>query len=109
MRGEQLSICGLTQYSAQQQLFHAHEIVNPTSGQHTKTLILGFVKAIHVRTDVLNERGVVDFAKFKPISRLGDISYARVGDAFRIPRPAWKLEGEKIQEFLKGLEESESA
>ena len=67
------------------------------------------MKAIHVRTDVLNERGVVDFAKFKPVSRLGDISYARVGDAFRIPRPAWKLEGEKIQEFLKGLEESESA
>ncbi|TFK92174.1 hypothetical protein K466DRAFT_513988 [Polyporus arcularius HHB13444] len=96
-------------FSMECELFHAHDIVNPNSGKHTTTLILGLVKAIHVRADVLNERGVVDFAKFKPVSRLGDISYARVGDAFRIPRPSWKIEGEKIGEFLKGIEDAQSA
>lgn len=91
------------------QLFQAVDIVHPTSRKVTATLILGLVKCIHVRNDVLNERGVVDYAKLKPVGRLGDISYARVGDAFRLPRLAWKLEGEKIGEFLKGVEQTRDA
>ena len=59
------------------------------------------MKTIHVRNDVLNERGVVDISKFRPVSRLGDISYARVGDAFRLEMPLWTEEGEKAQEFMK--------
>ena len=69
----------------------------------TTTLILGSVKCIHVRNDVLNEKGNVDITKFKAVSRLGDISYARVGDAFRVPRSSYKLEEEKISEFLKNM------
>ncbi|KAI0737254.1 hypothetical protein C8Q80DRAFT_1115495 [Daedaleopsis nitida] len=90
-------------FSMECELFQANDIIHPVSGKHTTTLILGHVKAIHVRADVLNERGIVDITKFKPISRLGDISYARVGDAFRLPRQMWKLEGEKVQKFLKTL------
>jgi hypothetical protein len=41
---------------------------------------------------MLTERGGVDVTKFKPIARMGDISYARVGDAFRLTRPAWAQE-----------------
>ncbi|KAI0333209.1 hypothetical protein GY45DRAFT_1245176 [Cubamyces sp. BRFM 1775] len=88
-------------FSMECTLFHAVDIVHPTSGQHTATLILGLVRCIHVRRDVLNERGVVDYAKLKPVGRMGDISYACVGDAFRLPRPQWKLEGEAIGEFLR--------
>ncbi|KAL1940375.1 hypothetical protein VTO73DRAFT_8947 [Trametes versicolor] len=96
-------------FSMECELFQAVDIVHPTSGKVTATLILGLVKCIHVRNDVLNERGVVDYAQLKPVGRLGDISYARVGDAFRLPRLAWKLEGEKIGEFLKGVEQTRDA
>ncbi|KAG1839947.1 hypothetical protein C8R48DRAFT_621338, partial [Suillus tomentosus] len=41
-------------------------------------LILAHVKYIHVRKDVLTEKGVIDLTKFKPVMHLGDISYARV-------------------------------
>ena len=90
-------------FSMECTLFQAVDIVHPTTGQQTATLILGLVKCIHVRNDVLNERGVVDYAKLRPVGRMADISYARVGDAFRLPRPQWKLEGEEIQECLKGV------
>ncbi|KAI0348773.1 hypothetical protein OH77DRAFT_1594592 [Trametes cingulata] len=90
-------------------LFQAVDIIHPNTGKQTATLILGLVKCIHVGNDMLNERGVVDFTKYKPIGRMGDITYGRVGDRIRIPRPSWKLEGEKIQEFLKGVEQGQSA
>ncbi|KAI6151499.1 hypothetical protein BKA82DRAFT_4099914 [Pisolithus tinctorius] len=72
----------------------------------TTTLILARVKYIHVRKDVLNERGVVDITKYKPIARLGDISYARIGDAFRLPRPVWEQEKGKIEQALENNEQS---
>ena len=50
---------------------------------------------------MLNERGLVDFAKLRPVGRIGDISYTRVGDGFRLARPAWAAEGAKIQEQLR--------
>jgi flavin reductase (DIM6/NTAB) family NADH-FMN oxidoreductase RutF len=53
------------------------------------TLILGAVKCIHVRKAVLNERGVVDPAKFKPIGRMGGTTYVRLGDAFDLARGSW--------------------
>ncbi|KAI0800409.1 hypothetical protein C8Q74DRAFT_1344837 [Fomes fomentarius] len=90
-------------FSMECELYQAHDIVHPVTGQHTTTLVLGHVKAIHVRTDVLNERGVVDITKFRPVGRLGDISYERIGDVFRLPRAQWTLEGEKVQEFLNGV------
>ncbi|KAG1854931.1 hypothetical protein DFJ58DRAFT_786758 [Suillus subalutaceus] len=33
---------------------------------------------------VLTDKGVIDLPKFKPVTRLDDISYSRVGDAYRI-------------------------
>ncbi|KAI0827582.1 hypothetical protein BC628DRAFT_1367476 [Trametes gibbosa] len=95
-------------FSMECELFQAVDIIHPTSGEHTATLVLGLVKLIHVRHDILNERGVVDFTKLRPVGRLGDISYARVGDAFRLSRAAWKLEGEKIGEFLKEVEKTQA-
>ena len=58
------------------------------------------MKYIHVRKDVLNERGNVDPGKLKPVARLGDILYARIGDGFRIPRPIWANEQDKIRKAI---------
>ena len=90
-------------FSLECDLYQAIDIVHPTTGENTSTLILGHVKYIHVRNDVLTERGTVDITKFKPIARLGDISYGRVGDVFRIPRAVWANEESKVEEALQRL------
>ncbi|PIL26632.1 hypothetical protein GSI_11298 [Ganoderma sinense ZZ0214-1] len=88
-------------FSMECELFQAVDIIHPETGVQSATLVLGLVKYFHLRNDVLNERGVIDFAKLKPIARIGDISFTRVGDAFRLPRLEWAAEGTKIQETLK--------
>ncbi|KIO12012.1 hypothetical protein M404DRAFT_994072, partial [Pisolithus tinctorius Marx 270] len=93
-------------FSMECDLFQAIDIVHPVSGDITATLILAHVKYIHVRKDVLNERGVVDITKYKPIARLGDISYGRVGDVFRLPRPVWEQEREKIEQASENSKQS---
>ncbi|KIO12052.1 hypothetical protein M404DRAFT_994092 [Pisolithus tinctorius Marx 270] len=93
-------------FSMECEFFQAIDVTHPVSGEITTTLILARVKYIHVRKDVLNERGVVDITKYKPIARLGDISYARIGDAFRLPRPVWEQEKGKIEQALENNEQS---
>ncbi|KAH7903376.1 hypothetical protein BJ138DRAFT_1074133 [Hygrophoropsis aurantiaca] len=90
-------------FSMECELFQAIDIIHPETGEHTSTLVLALVKYIHVRNDMLNERGLVDITKFKPVSRLGDISYARVGDAFRIPRPTWQQEKDKFEQLRNAV------
>lgn len=85
------------------ELFQAIDIVEPASGECTSTLILAHVKYIHVRNDMLTERGTVDLTKYKPVARMGDISYARVGDAFRIPRGVWAAEENNVLEAIQRL------
>ncbi|KZT32228.1 hypothetical protein SISSUDRAFT_1055798 [Sistotremastrum suecicum HHB10207 ss-3] len=70
-----------------------HSDRNP---DHLSTsLVVGRIKLIHLRKDVLTEKNTADAEKLKAISRLGDITYARIGDGFQIPRPSWKdVEGE---------------
>lgn len=88
------------------QLFKAIDIVHPVTKVATTTLVLALVKHIHVRNDMLTERGMVDPAKLKPLARLGDISYSTLGDGFRLPRFIWKDESENIDEALKGCADS---
>ncbi|THH13337.1 hypothetical protein EW146_g6863 [Bondarzewia mesenterica] len=83
------------------ELFEAIDVVHPATGQTATTLILGLVKYVHVRKDVLTENGTVDPARLKPVSRLGDTTYSRLGDGFRLARPSWSQEGEKLQEATK--------
>ncbi|KAJ7096043.1 hypothetical protein C8R44DRAFT_813066 [Mycena epipterygia] len=75
------------------------EIKN-AAGAVTSNLILGTIKYIHVRKAVLNERGVVDPAKLKPIGRMGDTTYVTIGDGFRMPRPSWAKAEEEISSAL---------
>jgi len=90
-------------FSMECELYRFIDITHPTTGQAVNSLILGLVKNIHVRNDVLTERGTVDIAKFKPLSRLGDISYGRIGDAFRLSRPVWSQEEETIKKALESV------
>jgi hypothetical protein len=75
--------------------------VNPVTEIATTTLILGLVKHIHVRNDVLTERGTVDPTKFKPLGRLGACAYSTLGDGFQLSRPAWKDEQKDVEQALK--------
>lgn len=90
-------------FSMECELYQAIDITHPTTGECTSTLVLAHVKYIHVRNDMLTERETVDPTKFKPVARMGDTSYARVGDAFRIPRPVWATEEGSIQEVMQRL------
>ncbi|KAI6110783.1 hypothetical protein EDD16DRAFT_1609684 [Pisolithus croceorrhizus] len=94
-------------FSLECELFQAIDVTHPISGQITTTMILAHVKYIHVRNDVLNERGVIDIAKYKPIARLGDISYGGLGDVFRLPRSVWDQEKERIEQVLETRERRE--
>ncbi|EPS95779.1 hypothetical protein FOMPIDRAFT_1131754 [Fomitopsis schrenkii] len=73
-------------------LFAHHDITHPATGAVTTTLVLGLVKAVHVRKDVLTSRGLVDPARLRAVGKMGDITYARQGALFRIPRPDWTPE-----------------
>ncbi|KAL6308322.1 hypothetical protein BKA93DRAFT_725788 [Sparassis latifolia] len=86
-------------FSMECELFQSHEIVHPETGKATTTLVLGLVKYIHVRKDVLNERGLVDPVKLNAVGRLGDITYSRQSDPFRVPRGTWAVDGAAISEL----------
>ncbi|OAX37564.1 hypothetical protein K503DRAFT_226770 [Rhizopogon vinicolor AM-OR11-026] len=90
-------------FSMECELYKTIDITHPVTGEHSSTLILAHVKYIHIRNDMLAERGGVDITKLKPVARMGDISYARVGDAFRLSRPTWAQEETTIQDVLTAL------
>lgn len=101
---EPLYISSISLTTPPPQLFHQHDIVHPDKDVTTTILILGLVKYIHVRKDVLNERGNVDPGKLKPVGRLGDILYGSLGGGYRIPRPVWNNENEKVRAAIQAKE-----
>jgi flavin reductase (DIM6/NTAB) family NADH-FMN oxidoreductase RutF len=50
-------------------------------------LVLGVVVGVHIRDDVLTGEGRVDVTRFRPLSRLGYMDYAAVGETFEMTRP----------------------
>ncbi|KAG8961511.1 hypothetical protein FRC03_005309 [Tulasnella sp. 419] len=95
-------------FSMECELYQAIDIfaddVDPTNPSSTPkaTLVLGRIKLIHVRNDVLvradptstdpvsrHRDHTVDPAKLRAVSRMGGITYGRVGEGFQIPRPIW--------------------
>jgi hypothetical protein len=85
------------------QLYQSVPLSNPTTPDKPSSyLLIGLVKLIHVKSAVLDESKLkVDPHKLRAISRLGDITFARVGEGFRIPRPQWdevKKQYEQIQQ-----------
>ncbi|KAJ7583335.1 hypothetical protein C8J56DRAFT_953698 [Mycena floridula] len=89
-------------FSMECEFLQSVDLFDPNDPQTVTTnMILGLVKYIHVRNDMLNERGIVDPGKLKPIARLGDISYASIGPGYRIARKVWKTEADDIQQALE--------
>lgn len=72
-------------------LRHRHEIVNK-DGVVTATFVLGEVVMIHVAEAILDMDGagagkpVVVFDKFRPLARLGGLSYGLITSTFDLPR-----------------------
>ncbi|KZT00190.1 uncharacterized protein LAESUDRAFT_666698 [Laetiporus sulphureus 93-53] len=89
-------------FSMECELYQAIEIVHPDTGVNTNTMILGLVKYIHVRKDILNERDTVDPAKFKVVGRLSGLAYAHIESAYTLKRPVWAEEEKRIQAALSG-------
>ncbi|PVF94045.1 hypothetical protein CPB86DRAFT_714039 [Serendipita vermifera] len=90
-------------FSMECELYQSVPLANPaTPDKPTSYLLIGLVKLIHVRNAVLDEnKQKVDPHKYRAVSRLGDITFARVGEGFRIPRPQWdevKKQYEQIQQ-----------
>lgn len=75
-------------------------MVQPDTLKATTTLFLATVKYIHIRKDMLDERGVVDAAKLMPVSRLGDVSFGRLTEGFRIPMPRWANIADEVKDIL---------
>ncbi|EPQ58596.1 hypothetical protein GLOTRDRAFT_57674 [Gloeophyllum trabeum ATCC 11539] len=90
-------------FSMECELLQIIDIIHPVTQKATTSLILGTVKYIHVRKDVLTDKGAVDPAKLKAVGRMGDITYSRIGDGFRLPRPLWEKEVQGIEKALQGL------
>lgn len=86
-------------------LRHSYDIPLPDpnpNGAIGTTLVLGNVQRITVRNDVLHPGaglGTIDPVKLRAIARLGGNTYARIGDAFEVPRPVWK--GDVETEYTK--------
>lgn len=99
-------VCHLADYSvndsdddASVQLLQAIDIVDQKTLKASNTLILGHVKYIHMRKDTMDPvRGVPDPGKLKAVVRLGGITYAKLGDGYQIPRPAWANVKDELKE-----------
>ncbi|KAL1716608.1 hypothetical protein EV715DRAFT_205018 [Schizophyllum commune] len=83
------------------EFLHQYEVHDPRTGKLFYTHVLGEVKYIHVRRSVLNEKGAVDVQKYKPVARMGDISYGTIGDVYRMPAPSWEEVEPLLPEDMK--------
>ncbi|KAF8632170.1 hypothetical protein AX17_004911 [Amanita inopinata Kibby_2008] len=90
-------------FSIECELLQAIDILDPNTNVAKGTLVLGSVKYIHVRNDVLDERGHADPGKLKPIARLGNITYGTLKQGYQIPRHSWEKDGKDILEALETL------
>ncbi|KAF9057198.1 hypothetical protein BJ165DRAFT_15649 [Panaeolus papilionaceus] len=88
-------------------LLQTIDITDPTTGVITTTLVLGSVKRIHVRNDVMNpDRGTIDPGKMKPVARMADVGYARISEGYHIALPSWTASQEAIRGCVPELEQS---
>jgi flavin reductase (DIM6/NTAB) family NADH-FMN oxidoreductase RutF len=63
-----------------------HTTVQVGEGSGSSTLVIGIIKHIYVRDDVIGERNYIDNARLKPVGRLAGKSYCYVRDLFEISK-----------------------
>ncbi|MGH9577607.1 MAG: hypothetical protein ACRD3R_09225, partial [Terriglobales bacterium] len=54
---------------------------------------LGRVVGIHIDEALIDDNGMVDVSRARPIARLGYFLYCSVDKTFEIARPTWPLGG----------------
>ncbi|KAF8167426.1 hypothetical protein B0H34DRAFT_16391 [Crassisporium funariophilum] len=90
-------------FSMECELLQDIDILHPDTQDVTTTLVLGTVKFIHIRNDVIDPgRGTVDSGKLKPIMRMGGITYAKISEGYMLPRESWADKENDIREALGG-------
>jgi flavin reductase (DIM6/NTAB) family NADH-FMN oxidoreductase RutF len=73
-------------------------------GERACTLIIGLVKRIHVRTDVLDEKGdAIDPFKLKPVVRMGSGGYGKFEEGYVLTMPTWDAKKDEIEQFYKEI------
>ncbi|KAF9484821.1 hypothetical protein BDN70DRAFT_928067 [Pholiota conissans] len=81
------------------ELYQDVEIKHPKTDGVVSTLILGLVKYIHMRNDIIEPtKGTVDPGKLRAVGRLGGVTYSTVAGGFTIERPTWKDYGAQLGE-----------
>jgi flavin reductase (DIM6/NTAB) family NADH-FMN oxidoreductase RutF len=63
-----------------------HTSVPVGSGPGSTTIVIGIVRHIFVRDDLINERYHIDLARLRPIGRLAGNSYCTVRETFELVR-----------------------
>ncbi|KAL5484790.1 hypothetical protein ACEPAI_7432 [Sanghuangporus weigelae] len=77
------------------------DLISPPDATHS--MVLGRIHRAHIRHSVLSSDGLsVDTAAFRPVSRLGGTSYARIGEGFDLDRPSWR----RYEDIVRKLSEA---
>ncbi|KAF8167425.1 hypothetical protein B0H34DRAFT_16438 [Crassisporium funariophilum] len=88
-------------FSMECELLQEVNIIHPETQAVTTTLVLGTVRFVHIRNDVIDPvRGVVDPGKMRPVARMGGITYGSVSTGYMLTRESW---ANKEQEIRKAL------
>jgi hypothetical protein len=84
------------------ELYQTVDLIDPKEDKVTTTLVLGAIKFIHMRNDILNDDGLPDIGKLKPMSRIGAPLFAKVSEAFplKIMMETWKELESDINEAI---------
>ncbi|MGH6630076.1 MAG: hypothetical protein ACREB3_10125, partial [Burkholderiales bacterium] len=71
------------------------QFVDLTDGERGEGPIvtLGRVVGIHIDEALIDDNGMVDVSRARPIARLGYFLYCSVDKTFEIARPTWPLGG----------------
>ncbi|PPQ88533.1 hypothetical protein CVT25_009913 [Psilocybe cyanescens] len=94
-------------FSMECELLQTVEVKDPATNNPVSTLVLAQVKYIHMRNDILDPvRGLPDPAKYKPMARMGGLTYARVSEGFALPRPPWDSMPEDVKQRFGGAADS---
>ena len=67
-----------------------HTAVPVGEGPGSTTVVIGLIRHIHIRDDVIGERNHIDLSRLRPVARLAGNSYAYVRETFELVRKTYK-------------------
>lgn len=67
-----------------------HTTVPVGTGPGSGTLVIGIIQHIHLRDDLLNDRGYIDIQRLQPVGRLAGNSYCYVHEIFELVRKSYR-------------------